>query len=376
MFRVLHTADLHLGRSFSSWGEAVADVRRRDLRRTFERIGELAVEQAVSLVIIAGDLFDVHHPDDSLVADVRGWLARLANNRIPVAIIPGNHDSYWYERSVYRDHRFPANTTVFTEATCTSPISVRINETDVYLYGIAHDHTRDRDPLRSFSRRGDNGLHIGILHGTVDPSPGFAVADRYLPLSSAQLASTGLNYVALGHIHRFRTFNDSSRGFAAQPGSPEPLALDETGPRSVSLVTIADGSVRIERQPVGVRHAAREQVDCDGLTHAEIVERLNRMADPACILDAVLIGAPDENIDVEAIEREVAAGFCYLSLSDRTEVVDSAFARSIEHEQTIRGRFVRTLRERARLAASDEERATTELALKRGLLALAKRSAS
>ncbi len=371
--RILHTADLHLGRSFASWGEPIASTRRADLLQTLDQIGQVAVQQHVPLLLIAGDLFDLHNPDATLVGTVRGWLARLADQRVQVAIIPGNHDSYWYERSVFRDHRFPANTHVFVEATCTSPVTLRINESEVYLYGIAHDHTRDRHPLLSLKRRCDAGIHIGMLHASVDPSAGFAVADRYLPTSSAELAATGLDYVALGHIHRYQTFNSVGPGFACQPGSPEPLALDEIGDRSVNLVTVGPGSAHVERLPVGTRVASRERVDCTGLTLAEVTSRLRQLADPRRILEIVLTGAPNENLDADVIRSEIAASFCYLAISDRTEMIDSAFARSIEQEQTIRGRFVRTLRERAE-TASDEDRAVIELALKQGLLALAKRS--
>ncbi len=114
MIRVLHTADLHLGRSFSSWGDQIAQIHRQDLLHTLEQMGRVAVDRSVSLVLIAGDLFDTHNPDSTFVTTVRGWLGNLMQQRIQVAIIPGNHDSYWYERSVYRDHRFPSNTTVFT----------------------------------------------------------------------------------------------------------------------------------------------------------------------------------------------------------------------------------------------------------------------
>lgn len=375
MIRILHTADLHLGRTFASWGEPIAETRRNDLQRTLERIGQIAIEQAVSLVLVAGDLFDLHNPNGSLVATVRGWLSKLETNHIQVSVIPGNHDSYWYERSVYRDHRFPGNTHVFTDATCSQPSTLRINGTDVHLYGFAYDHTQDRDPIQSLRRRPDSGVHIGLLHATINPPPGFAVADRYQPLSSAQLVSTDLDYVALGHIHRHQTFNGPGHGFASQSGSPEPLAVDEIGPRSVNLVTIDDRSARVERLPVGIRVASRETFDCSGLDQAEVIDRLRQRADPSRILETVLQGTPDEAIDTDLIHREVAAGFCHLVITDRTEVADSAFARAIENEETIRGRFVRTLRERALTATNDDERATIELALKRGLIALAKRSA-
>ena len=375
MIRVLHTADLHLGRAFASWGSPAAELHRADLRRTLDRVGRIAIDHAAQIVLIAGDLFDVHNPAPDLVMAVQSWLGNLAAQRIPVVIIPGNHDSYWYQQSVYRRTTFPANTHVFIEPACIHPYSLRIGERDVTIYGIAHDHTREREPLRSLQRRDAPGIHIGMLHATVDPSPGLSTIDRYLPLSSAELAATGLDYVALGHIHRHHVYNAGGPGQASQPGSPEPLAIDETGPRSVNLLTFEDGPPRIERIAIGERLAHRIDIDCTGLDQQSIIAQIGRHSDAHLIAEVHLTGTPDEILDEEAIRDTAAPAFFYLILRDRTEVASAAFARAIEHEKTIRGAFVRSLRARAD-AADPAERAKSELALKYGLIALHRRSVS
>ncbi|HVX30294.1 MAG TPA: DNA repair exonuclease [Nitrolancea sp.] len=375
MIRVLHTADLHLGRAFTSWGAPAAERHQADLRHTLTRIGELAIERAVHVVLIAGDLFDVHNPAPELVTLVQTWLGNLARHRIPVAIIPGNHDSYWYQRSVYRMTTFPDNTHIFIEPTCREPLRLRLGDDDLTIYGIAHDHTHERRPLQSLQRRDWPGFHIGMLHATIDANPGLPATERYLPLSHAELGATGLDYIALGHIHRSHVYNEGRAGHAAQPGSPEPLAIDEFGPRSVNLLSLDDRSSRIERIPIGERQAQRLEIDCTGLDQSAIIEEIRHSASERLIADIVLSGTPDEIIGVDAIKAAVAPSFFHVTIRDRTEVVNAAFARAIEHEQTIRGYFVRTLRARA-AAATPDERATIELALKRGLIALHRRSVS
>jgi DNA repair exonuclease SbcCD nuclease subunit len=373
MIRVLHTADLHLGRAFASWGTPAAELHQADLRQTLKRIGQIAIEHAAQLVLIAGDLFDVHNPAPELVAATQTWLRSLAIQGIAVAIIPGNHDSYWYQHSVYRHATFPDNTHVFVEPTCEQPFRLRLGERDVTIYGIAHDHTRERQPLRGYRRRDIPGIHIGMLHATIDPSPSLPTEERYLPLTSAELAATDLDYVALGHIHRYQVYNAGGVGHAAQPGSPEPLTIDELGPRSVNLINFGDGPPHIERIAVGERLARRLTVECTGLDETEIIDQIAREADQRLILDVRLSGTPTEIVNIEAIRNAVAPGFFYITLRDQTDVVDAAFARAIEPEKTIRGAFVRALRARAE-AATPEERATIELALKRGLVALHRRS--
>ncbi len=370
---VLHSADLHLGRSFASWGDA-GQARQQDLLDTLDQIGSLAREHEVHLVVLAGDQFDRHNPEPALASRFLAWLDRLNQAGIQVAMISGNHDSYWYEDSVYRQS-LPPNTILFREPSCGEPVMLEIAGHSVWLYGIAHDHTRHRDVLPGFRRRGDGDIHIGLMHATVDPRPDFDVADRYLPLQRVDLATTELDYIALGHIHGSRTINDGQPGMAAYPGSPEPLDTTETGERSVLLLRFTGGPPSLSRLPCGRRTARRQSLDCTGLGGDEIANRITDFADDNAILTVELTGAPQEIPATEDLETRHAHHFCYLSLVDRTSVVDAGYVRQIENERTIRGQFVRELRDLISNAQSDEERETAELALQLGLIQLQKRSA-
>lgn len=371
--RVLHTADLHLDRAFTSWGDA-ASIRRQDLLETLNEIGDLARERQVHLVLLSGDQFDKHNPDAVTVSRFRSWLGQLRDAGIKVAMISGNHDSYWYEDSVYRQH-LPSNTTFFQDTICAEPKEIIAGGMHVWVYGIAHDHTQHRDVLPGFHRRGDGDVHIGLMHATVDPRPDIDVADRYLPLTSADLATTGLDYIALGHLHAPRTIKAGTSCVAAYPGSPEPLDRNETGQRSVTLITFSGGPPEIETIPCGKRIARRETIDTTGLTEEEITERIVAMQDERLILTTELTGAPQEIPDPGTLEAALAHHFCFLSVTDRTSVVDSAYVQRIEHEYTIRGEFVRQMRDRITSASSDHDREIAELALQLGLIQLQRRSA-
>jgi DNA repair protein SbcD/Mre11 len=371
--RVLHSADLHLGRSFDSWGRAGAG-RQQDMLQTLEQIGTIARQNRVHLLLLAGDQFDRHNPDSTLVNRFVQWLGALGQDGIRVAMISGNHDSYWYEDSVYRQ-RFPENTILFQETTCDDPVEIYASGLNVCLYGIAHDHTQHRDVLPGFRRRTEGDVHIGLMHATVDPRPDIDVAERYLPLTSADLASTGLDYIALGHLHRARTINAGRTGMAAYSGSPEPLHIRETGPRSVSLITFTGGPPTLTTIRCGMRTAERAAIDVTGLPEDEIASRIAQLADDQLILTAELTGAPQEIPDTEALQASTAHHFCYLQVRDATSVVDSGYVRRIEHERTIRGEFVRQLRDRIATAENNRDREIAELALQLGLIQLERRSA-
>jgi DNA repair protein SbcD/Mre11 len=371
--RVLHTADLHLDRAFTSWGDA-ANTRRQDLLETLNRIGDIARERQVHLVLLSGDQFDKHNPDAVTVSRFRSWLGQLRDAGIKVAMISGNHDSYWYEDSVYRQH-LPSNTIFFQNTLCEEPKEIIASGMHVWLYGIAHDHTQQRDVLPGFRRRGQGDVHIGLMHATVDPRPDLDVADRYLPLTRADLATTELDYIALGHLHHARTIEAGTSCIAAYPGSPEPLDRNETGERSVMLITFGGSAPKVELIPCGKRIAMRETIDTTGLTENEIANRIASLQDERLILTAELTGAPQEIPDTVNLAIRLAHNFCFLSVTDRTSVVDSAYVQRIENEYTIRGEFVRQMRDRILSAEDERNREIAELALQLGLIQLQRRSA-
>lgn len=86
----LHTADWQLGKPFAR----VADVSKRNQLQNerFEclaRIGEAVIQHQAAFVVVAGDLFDSHSPLKSTVAKACEAIGLM---RVPVLVIPGNHD--------------------------------------------------------------------------------------------------------------------------------------------------------------------------------------------------------------------------------------------------------------------------------------------
>ena len=84
--KILHTADWHVGRTVR--GRSRADEHRAVL----EELACLAADEAVDLILVAGDQFDVQTPSaesEQIVWQAFGRLAAIA----PVVTIAGNHDN-------------------------------------------------------------------------------------------------------------------------------------------------------------------------------------------------------------------------------------------------------------------------------------------
>lgn len=86
--RLLHTADWHLGKRLQDFN------RHKEQEAVLEEIVQIADEQHVDLVLIAGDLFDTFNPDHKAEDLLYRTLKRLSNggSRAVVAIA-GNHDN-------------------------------------------------------------------------------------------------------------------------------------------------------------------------------------------------------------------------------------------------------------------------------------------
>ena len=86
--KILHTADWHLGKKLDGFSRLEEQIL------VMNEIVEIADEQQVDLVLIAGDLFDNFNPSVEAVELFYKTLKRLSNNgKRPVVAISGNHDS-------------------------------------------------------------------------------------------------------------------------------------------------------------------------------------------------------------------------------------------------------------------------------------------
>ena len=86
--KILHTADWHLGKRLDSFS------RLEEQKLVLDEMCEIADQQAVDVIIVAGDLFDAFNPPVEAIELLYKTLKRLTNNgRRPVIAIAGNHDS-------------------------------------------------------------------------------------------------------------------------------------------------------------------------------------------------------------------------------------------------------------------------------------------
>ncbi|MCW0484757.1 metallophosphoesterase family protein [Gaoshiqia sediminis] len=86
--KLLHTSDWHLGKRLDDFS------RMEEQQAVLQEICEIAEQEQVDAVLVAGDLFDTFNPPTEAVDLFYKALKRLSNNgHRPVIAIAGNHDS-------------------------------------------------------------------------------------------------------------------------------------------------------------------------------------------------------------------------------------------------------------------------------------------
>ena len=112
-FRFIHAADLHLDTPFEGIaGPApkVAEALREASLQAWDRLVQLALDEEVLFVLLAGDIYD--GADRGVRAQIRfvNGLRRLDQAGIRTFIVHGNHDPLSGWSAV---HEWPATVTIF-----------------------------------------------------------------------------------------------------------------------------------------------------------------------------------------------------------------------------------------------------------------------
>jgi len=235
--KFIHTADWQLGMKAAHAGSAALRVREERLAAARRAVG-LAREQGVEFILIAGDVFEDNGVERALIQKVADI---LGGSRVPVYLIPGNHDpltpgSVWEHpawKSMEHVHVLREEKTVDIPGGILYPCPVR-------------DKRSRKDPTAWIASAETEAIRIGLAHGTVEgvPQP---EPDHPIPRDPA--ARAGLDYLALGHWHSTATYpaSDGSVRMAysgthettsfGERDSGNVLVVEITGPRAAPVVT-------------------------------------------------------------------------------------------------------------------------------------------
>ena len=354
--RFLHAADLHLDSPFEALPAGKAAVRRSEQRLLLQRMAALVKEEQLQLVLLPGDLFD---SEWSYAETGEALCACFRQMGVPVLIAPGNHD--WYgPHSPYARLALPDNVYVFKKNELES---VRISSLGVRIWGAAYLGKDSPSLLPGFRASRDDGLlNLLCLHGELTKAD-----SPYAPVREEELAASGLQYAALGHVHQASGLRKAGETWYSWPGCPEGRGFDECGEKTVSIVELSGTDCTL--RPVCISRRRYEVLNVNVTGSDPLLAIHSQLPDETArdIYRIVLSGEVDSPPDLRRLELNLGELFYALQLRDETRLRQDLWERA--GEDSLRGLFLKKLREAAE-GASPERQKLIEQAARWGLAAL------
>ena len=183
--KFLHTADWQLGIKVTHVGGAGVRIREERLA-SLNRVAEAAQNHSVDFILVAGDIFEDNGVERTLVQKA---VDILSNFKIPVYLIPGNHDPL-IPGSVW-EHPSWESANGVTILRREEP--VRVPGGILYPCPVREKYSR-KDPTEWIRASDAEGIRIGMAHGTVE---GIQQEEPDYPIPRDAAIRAGLDYLAL-----------------------------------------------------------------------------------------------------------------------------------------------------------------------------------
>jgi exonuclease SbcD len=265
--RLLHTSDWHIGRS----------LHGTDLLAEQEAVlGGLAgvvTAESVDVVLVAGDVYDRAVPSADATAVLSRVVARIRRAGAEVVLTPGNHDSArrlgtFSELLAAGGLHVRADTQKLDE-----PVLVADEHGEVAVYGLPFlEPEVARHELGLSGGHGGGKSHEAVLRTAMDrvrsdlflrPDTRSVVlahafvgggvpseSERDICVGGVDLVPApvfdGVDYVALGHLHRPQTLSPRMR----YSGSPMAYSFGEAGQRKLVWLVDLDASGLADVRPI------------------------------------------------------------------------------------------------------------------------------
>ena len=349
--KFIHCSDIHLdsalGQNFSA---AQAKARNAELCATFSRMVRFAVQERVSAVLIAGDLFDGSYGTSQTVEFILQQIRSAPD--VTFFYLPGNHDG---GGNLLDFDTLPDNLKIFadhwTSCRCADALITGINPTEEQWNGFYEQLDLPK-----------NTINIVLLHGQISTQPGPEL------IALPKLRNKNIDYLALGHIHSYQKGKLDERGEFSYCGCLEGRGFDECGEKGFVLLETDSGRLRSRFVPFATRKLHEINVD---ITDMETVTQiLSRMEEAAAGINSddlvkfILQGSYtlQTQKDPVFLQKMLAPKFYIVKIKDESRLkIDR---ESYAFDASLKGEFIRMV------LASDRSEAEKERIISCGIRAL------
>ena len=268
--KLLHTADIHLGTSTYGRLDAATglDTRLLDFQRAFDFMVERALEEDIDVFLFCGDAYRTADPTPTQQRTFAECLRPVSGAGIPIVMITGNHDHpvsfgkasaidiFGYIEGDVHVFRRPELKTIKTKS---GPLQLLAMPWPIRSMVLAKEEHRKKTPteirtfieehyarfIREAAAEMDPALptvlagHFTVQGAEVAGSERTSLIAHEPKFLPSQLAVPPIDYVALGHIHRFQNRNEEEGTPIIYSSSIERVSFKEMDdPKGFVLVKI------------------------------------------------------------------------------------------------------------------------------------------
>ncbi len=326
--KVLHIADIHIGRKYANLDGRKSRARASEVILTLEKT--LADFSQAQIVLLSGDIFEGDAPLE-VVDFLNNLFARHKDKFFFMSC--GNHDCY--ESSIIKSLclNLPENVTVFSD----KMERVVIESLKTIVYGVSFAAPFSYASLLSGFSVNDEYISIMVMHADTESN------SRYNPITSDEISKSGLDYLALGHIHSFSGILKIGSVTYAYPGVLEPGGFDETGECGVIFGEVFKKGTSLGFYPVSARKYHHLIHDITGFSsHEQVISSLQNIITKDDFYKVELIGTPNfSKPDIPLYEDVIDA--YYIKFIDNCKGADSIL--NYCQENSLRGKTALALME-------------------------------
>lgn len=332
--KIIHCSDLHLdSRIKSNLDSKKAKERRDEILITYQNMVKYAAENNVKVILIAGDLFD---KKDVTVKARNVVLDSINSNReIDFIYLKGNHD----EANFLEDMEIlPENLRLFNKDEWTT-----YKYGNVTISGIEFGKISNYE-IYSTLILNKSDINIVTLHGQESK---YDQKDKAEIINLQELKNKNIDYLALGHIHKFKQEKLDNRGIYCYSGCLEGRGFDECGEKGFVLLDIDEEKNLIDTKfiPFAGRHLYEILVDVTGTistieTETKINEAIKNIEQEA-LIKIVLTGkvSIDSERDIHYLEKRYKSQYYFAKIYDETTLKIDYM--TYENDVSLKGEFIR-----------------------------------
>ncbi|MGL5414879.1 MAG: metallophosphoesterase family protein [Clostridium sp.] len=350
--KILHCGDVHLDTPFREFDSKVAEENRADIKRVLRNIIDICNEEEIEILLIAGDFFDNNTVKKETLDFIRNIFKCLDDTK--VFISPGNHDPF-YEKSFYTLVDWPENVYIFKGKL------ERVDLEKVSIHGFGFNNKYENEGLLKEVDINKEKINILVGHGDINDKE-----SEYNPISKEDIYNSELDYIALGHIHKFSGIKKIGKTYYAYSGCLQGRGFDEDGDKGILIGSVGKEYIDLQFRKTSIKNFETIEIRVDEVKNSFEVEELilNSVINKENGFFKIILSGEVEDkyiLNIENIQENIKVRFNFVKVIDKIKL---KIPESEVKENSVKGLFIKYIQE----LNLDEE--ISNIALKIGLKSL------